>query len=305
MTKILNSKPIIALIVSFVFLPATTFAAVLYLEPSAGEYHQGDAFMVDIRVDTTEECINAVEAYLSFSPQALEAVDFSQGSSMLAVWLTSPKINQEEGTISFSGGIPGGYCGVLPGDPGKSNLLGRVAFRAKKTNQARVAAVKFSDDSQVLLHDGAGTLADLVLRGAEFTILSGVSKEPISEWQAELEKDDIFPESFKVEINRDPSIFDGQYFITFNTTDKQTGIDYYEVKEGRGEWRRAVSPYLLEDQSLKGIIKVKAVDKAGNERIAEYGAKKPLPYWIVIVVVIIGGIIWWIKRKSRIKNEKF
>ena len=78
--------------------------------------------------------------------------------------------------------------------------------------------------------------------------------------------------------DRNPS---NKYWISFNTTDKQTGIDHYEIMEepltqfGSFQWGRADapwieerSPYVLDDQSLNSIIRVKAIDKAGNEYIA-------------------------------------
>ena len=35
-------------------------------------------------------------------------------------------------------------------------------------------------------------------------------------------------------------------------------------------WEKVVSPYVLKDQSLNSVIRVKAVDRAGNERIVEF-----------------------------------
>lgn len=55
--------------------------------------------------------------------------------------------------------------------------------------------------------------------------------------------------------------------VTNISNDKQTGIDYYEVKEGEGNWVKTESPYLLKDQARQSVIQVKAVDKASNERI--------------------------------------
>ena len=65
---------IILLIVGFALFPAITLAAVLYLEPSSGEYQPGDNFIVDVRIDTEEECINTVEANLIFSQAILKAI---------------------------------------------------------------------------------------------------------------------------------------------------------------------------------------------------------------------------------------
>ncbi len=140
-------------------------------------------------------------------------------------------------------------------------------------------------------------------------------KIPKDEWKKELEKDNIPPEPFEIEIHQNPLIFEGKYFITFSTNDKQTGIDYYEIHEIPPIWtlkttkpERAGSPYLLKDQSLKSIIKVRAVDKAGNERVAEHIPPYKITWkdiipWIILIL-IIAGIIWWLIRKSKIESQK-
>ena len=125
------------------------------------------------------------------------------------------------------------------------------------------------------------------------------------------------PEEFKPEIGQDPSIFEGKYFLSFATTDKTSGIDYYEVKEapkeilrlptgqGKRDWKRAESPYLLEDQYLKSKISVKAVDKAGNERISEIiPPAKPFPFWIIPVIIVGLVIIGWITKKYLFKKHQ-
>ncbi len=302
-------KFLFTLIISFILIPTITEAAVLYLEPTEGEHYQEDTFIVTAKIDTEEECINTVEGNLNFSQDILEVVDFSQGSSILTIWVKKPEILQNSGLISFTGGIPGGYCGRLPGDPGESNLLGKIIFKVKN-QKLGTAKVEFLDSSQVLLNDGFGTPAKLTLQGATFTILSGVSEFPKEEWLQELKKDTVSPEPFEIEINQDPLIFEGKYFIIFSTNDKQTGIDYYEVKEGERDWKIAESPYLLEDQGLTSIIKVKAVDKAGNERIAEIigprylPPEKPFPYWIIIIILVGIGIICWIIKRILMTKSK-
>lgn len=301
-------KFLFTLIISFILIPAIAEAAVLYLEPAEGEYYQEDTFIVTAKINT-EECINTVEGNLNFSQDILEVVDFSQGSSILTIWLKKPEILQNSGLISFTGGIPGGYCGRLPGDPGESNLLGKIIFKVK-TEKPEIAKVKFLDTSQVLLNDGFGTPAKLNTREAVFTILSGISETPKEEWLQELEKDTILPQPFEIEISQDPSIFDGKYFIIFSTNDKETGIDHYQVKEGERDWQIAESPYLLEDQGLTSIIKVKAVDKASNERIAEIigprylPPEKLFPYWIIIIILAGIGIIWWIIKRILMTKSK-
>jgi len=278
-------------------------AAILYLEPSVGSYYRGEIFIVETRIDVENECINTVEANLSFSPDILETIDFSQGNSILTLWVKSPTVEQKSGSISFIGGIPGGYCGKLSGEPGENNLLGKIIFKIKEIDEEKQTGVNFVEGSRVLLNDGFGTPAKVTTKGAIFTILTEKIGLPKDEWQKELEKDNVPPELFEIEIHQEPSIFDGKYFISFSTTDKQTGIDYYEIKEGKGDWKKVSSPYLLEDQSLQGKILVKAVDKAGNERIAEYSPlRKPFPYLMLLATIVALVIIGWIIRKLKIKK---
>jgi len=122
------------------------------------------------------------------------------------------------------------------------------------------------------------------------------------------------PEPFEPQIGQDPKVFEGKYFLSFATVDKMSGIDYYQVLEAdrggyqfgtkkKAEWKIAKSPYLLEDQSLRSVIKVKAIDKAGNERIAEILPPPPKLTWkdiIIPLLILIGiGIIWWLIRKRK------
>ena len=243
----------------------------------------------------------------------MEIKDFSQGNSLLSLWTKEPEFSNETGLVSFSGGIPGGYCGKLAGDPGVSNILGRIVFQVYQTpliNKPINARVEFSENSYVLLHDGLGTKAPLITQGAIINILSGIPEFPKQEWQELLKGDTVAPEPFIIILEQDPVIFEGKYFITFSTTDKQTGIAHYEIQEGEKEWKRTNSPYLLEDQGLNDTIRVKAIDKAGNKYVAEYvptiGKIKPLFYWIITLIILVGtGLIWLKKKKQRKDSTLF
>jgi len=273
------------LILALVFLNLPTFAfgASLYLDPKEGEYFLGDHFGIKIRVDPEGECINTISVDLLFPNDilVLEGIDF--GESIITIWVDKPssgdiqKIN-ENGKISFAGGIPGGYCGRIPGDPGMTNVVAELRFyipsmivgeMSEKTRE-----VKLLESSQVFLNDGRGTLAKISVQGAKIKILP-TSGKGLNEWKEKLLNDTTPPAPFEIQIHKDSSIFDGKYFIVFYTTDKETGVDYYMVKEGEREWKIAKSPYLLENQNLDEEIKVKAVDRAGNETIATYYPQKP------------------------------
>jgi len=112
----------------------------------------------------------------------------------------------------------------------------------------------------------------------------------IKNWKKEIENDKIPPEPFKPEIIE----IDGKYYLVFSTTDKQTGVDHYEISETKNKnkenWQKEENPYLLTDQSLKSFIKVKAVDKARNERIETiYPSQITLKIrmWQIILVSVL------------------
>jgi hypothetical protein len=64
-----------------------------------------------------------------------------------------------------------------------------------------------------------------------------------------------------------------RWMVLFATQDKGSGMDHYEVREvdpllpwwGSG-WHVAESPYLLEDQTLRSAVYVRAYDNDGNVR---------------------------------------
>lgn len=301
-----------------VFVPLGAGAAILYLDPSSGDFQPGDTFIVNVRIDSENECVNTIEVGLNFTSNFLQAIDFSQGESILTLWIKSPEIDQKLGLISFAGGIPGGYCGRIPGDPGASNLLGKIIFKIPETikedNEEISAEMKFLNTSQVLLNDGLGTKTKVNTKGAVYKILIG-GEVNRKEWEEELKKDKTPPEPFKIDIHQMAGVFEGKYFLVFLTTDKQTGIDHYEISEIRQnqqeKWKIGESPYLLEDQSLESMIKVKAVDKAGNERIEEiYPKYMPsqnydnyLIWCIIIILGIIIYVIFWTIKKN-LKSRK-
>jgi len=330
----------------FLVLPMNAMAATLYLDPVSKKVGTYDTFELKVRIGVAggDECINASQVGLSFDPDILEVIDFDFGETIFPLWVLRPgkndieKINQE-GKILFAGGVPGGYCGRIPGDPGDSNILAGIIFTPKKPVLFHKADIKFNkEETKVLLNDGQGTKAEIKIQEATIKIDETLPKQE-DEWEKKIGEDKISPEPFLIEINSAPNVWDGQYFLIFFTTDKQTGIDYYEVLEEdplklineekeknvfvewikkkilkKGEtvfWRETSSPYLLKDQDLESVIMVKAVDKAGNERVVEYeneALKKTREiqkdYTIIIIVtclviLILLLLIFKITRKRK------
>lgn len=273
-------------IVLFAGVPERSQAALLYLDPGEATVARGDTLTLGLRLDTDEgECINTVDAVITYG-EGVRAVDVSRGDSILNLWVEDPKINEAERTITFAGGIIGGYCGRAAGDPSLTNVIADIVFQSPGFSvgggENPTSAVEISETSSVLLNDGTGSEAELRREGALITLLSTPGNERNDTWRSRVNEDLVPPSDFAVTLSHDEEgiYFSGNYFITWNTQDKQSGIDHYEVMEepledfyafrwGRADapWVTVESPYVLQDQTLNSTIRVKAIDKAGNETI--------------------------------------
>ncbi len=270
-------------ILFLLFSVQTVSAATLYMDPNTASLNRGDATKISIRLDTDEaagECINAVDAVVSYS-ESIIPVDITVGKSIFPIWVEAPVINKENRTISFAGGIPNGYCGRVQGDPNLTNTLVEIFFRAPGMQvgggEARSAAtVQFTDATTAYLNDGKGTQANLQKFGANFTLADTVGAEILDPWSTDVQSDELPPEDFSASIES----INNQWYVVFNTTDKQTGISHYEVIEesykqsklfnfgaANAPWVKTKSPHLLKDQSRNSVVRVRAIDKAGNEYI--------------------------------------
>lgn len=278
-----------ALLAALLLGPVFASAATIYLDPATGKYPPGVTFEVDVRIDNEGQCVNAVSVDLAYPKGALEAVDASEGNSILSLWIKDPTIYENYGLVSFIGGLPGGYCGRVAGDATLSNKLATVYFRfptstITSSSLPQTVTLTLESSTKAVLSDGLGTLAPLSLSGATYTELLKGQYAPESAWENLIQSDTTSPEPFQVGLYRDPSLFDGKLFAAFSTVDKQTGIDHYEVAEvpagsmglpeNRWNWVRAVSPYLIKNQNLNGMIEVRAIDKAGNEQLEGYSTQK-------------------------------
>lgn len=270
--------------------PLSASAASIYLDPSSGTYGPGDTFVVNVRLNPDGECVNAAEMTLKYPPESMRAADFSKGSSIFTLWVQEPKINTKAGTVTFSGGVPGGYCGRIQGDPSLTNIIGKVIFSV--TNASAKRADIIVSEPAVYLNDGLGT------RVVPETINSLIKLVPqatlsANPWLTEVGADTLPPDPFDVQVESTRNVFSGKYYAVFSTVDKQSGIDHYEVVEN-GVWQPAKSPHVLADQSLKGGIEVRAIDKAGNIRLGNYAEGSVPPrvtgiedYMSLIVLVIL------------------
>jgi hypothetical protein len=258
---------IAVLALTLFMLPMSVSAASLYLDPDRGTYGPGDTFIVSIRLNTDGDCINAANVALTYPAKTMRAVDFSKGGSIFTLWAVEPKFDTERGTVTFAAGVPGGYCGRIAGDPSLTNIIGKVVFTVTDAS-AQEAQIRVAANSAVYLNDGQGTK---VIPETGNTILT-LSSQPTQEqnpWLAAVGADTTLPDAFDVQIESTRGVFGGKYYAVFSTVDKQSGIDHYEMVIN-GTWQEVSSPHVVDDQTLRTGVQVRAIDKAGNIRLGTY-----------------------------------
>lgn len=328
--RMLYITSLFLLFVSIGAVPQVASAVQIFLDTTEEAYNLRDTFYIPVRIDAQEACINAVNVEVAYNPEEISILDVSIGDSILTLWTQFPVIYKDQGKelgrVVFEGGIPGGYCGRVLGDPGQTNILAKLVVTGVRSNELseenRISQIVLGPETKAHLHDGLGTEAPITLAGINL-VLTYSSSSPNNIWLSDVRQDVIAPELFEITLVEAPSVGSSKHYIVFNTTDKQSGIDHYEVLETDPDrfgllswipresyWLIASSPYELRDQNLHSKILVKAVDKNGNERIVTY--TPPMSPFVELaqsyVLLLIGGVlllamfVWFIYRIIRKKR---
>lgn len=275
-------------------------AASLRFETPQPAYQPGTDVVVSVLLNTEEESANAVEAVLRVEGGVI--ADVSEGNSVISLWMQPPRIHGNE-RVEFAGIFPGGRTG-------SALVLLSITVRPNGEEAITVHAEQVT----VLKNDEKGT--DLPSATTPLTI---VFSEDAAVAQLPTTKKDVDPpDLFTPVIAQDPLLFGGKKTLIFHANDAQSGIHHYEIfetprvitRESDIHWARAESPYVLRDQEQKSVIYVKAIDRAGNERIVrvdplhtplwhEEKEMQDLIVWAIGFVCILGYIIFqrsWNKR---------
>ena len=301
-------KKLIIILILFFGIPSFVGAAELYLDANCSQMRVGDDIEVSLMLDTDEDVINAIEGSVSFS-QNLIVRQIRYGSSLIQLWMQKP--TQEGDSIDYAGIVPGGYDGELsPHWKGKRpGKILSVMFEATKTGDAWIQVDR---DSVVLLHDGAGTEASLVVRDMNIEVTEGgnVIEHKEVDWN-----DNISPEPFMPIVIRKPDNFlTGKYYVVFDAQDKSSGVHHYEVQEGESGRVIAESPYLLKNQRLDQDVTVIAFDNAGNVRMEIIPASFGLSWYdtmttrgillsIVLSIFLVAIVRMYKKRNGVIQRH--
>lgn len=298
------------LVACFMSLVASSASAASFILNASSTVPVNQDFKVDFMIDTEGQNLNAFEGVIYFPNPLLEIKQINDGDSVVNFWVERPHFASSTDPLTdaiiWSGITPQGFQGMLGPYAGeKPGKLFSITFSPHGIGSGQIT----TSNLRALIEDGQGSPANVSAVPLSFAVNEASGKT------VPAYRDLNPPESFRSEIARDPTIFDGRYFLVFLTQDKETGIERYEVMESRdktgatGEWIRAESPYLLKDQGLSSFTFVKAVDKAGNERVeiigpgnAGPGRYRNMTPWIIIITLI--AFIALIGYSKKWKKEK-
>lgn len=291
--------PFFSLLVAglFFFLPHPVHAAVTYVTSDVDTVYVGDTIAMEIRMNTEGQPINVVEGDLQLDShgELMEIKEISVSGSNITLWSRKPSLSEDRKTISFAGGIPGGFT-----QP--DGLLFKVFFQAKSPGKISF----IPRDVKSYINDGKGTLSAASSKSFSIPVVaSSPDHQQKDEWVRVVSSDIMPPEFLAATPGQDEETMGDKMFLMIQGTDYQSGIDHYEVKEGNSEFIRTGNIYVLQDQTLSVPITIKAVDKAGNERTLIIQPTFAKRYGRLILLISAGvvllGIVSFIFFKKRKK----
>jgi hypothetical protein len=227
-----------------------------------------------VKLDTEGKTINVVDASIAFIGMTKDVTNIHTGGSIFNLWPTRPSLSGN--TISFTGGAPSGVSGT--------NLL--LFSVVAIPHNIKNSYIDFKSVT-AYINDTTASSLSLVEKPASLSSL------PVSAQTSD--KTDTETAPFTVELGRDPSSFDGKYFISF-VAQNSTGINHYEIQEGNNPPVRSGSPYVLQDQSRKNKVTVVAIDNTGKPMLAVLPASATFPWATVITsLILLLGVILGIR----------
>jgi len=276
--------------------PRAQAATLSVITDSTGSVALGQPIKVSVALDTQGKNANAVQGEILFSSGAFDLSAIDDGNSIINFWIDPPQ-ETAPGQVDFSGIIPGGFTGET------DSLLSLLLT----PTQAGTVDIRIAS-ATVLANDGQGSSIPVTTADRTIVVSSSHYSGPPA-----VVSSTVSPDPFTPVVSRDPNLFNGHYFVAFQTADKGTGIDHYEVAEvpagtapSSTAWQTATSPYLLKDQTLSSDIYVRAVDHAGNATVAKVPAAHPPRNWkvialVVAVILLLLIVVWmlaWRKKKG-------
>jgi hypothetical protein len=240
--------------------PTTSHAGTFSLTTDTDVILIGERTRVTVSISEYTNPITAIEGSVVFSKNvALVGID--DGNSIINFWVEKPDITTSSVAADFAGIIPGGYVGI----EGKVLTL---LFEGQEVGDTKISLSNMNTVS----NDSAETIAQTI----DHSVMISVVGEGQHAKETTSEVDTEIPETFIPQIGRDPSVFEGKWFVAFSTQDKKSGIDEYAVLETvlptwrfapQSRWIPSESPYVLHNQGRRHYVHIRATDRSGNIRI--------------------------------------
>jgi hypothetical protein len=248
-----------------------------------------DGARVIILVSATTTPINALEGTLTL-PSGARADKLYIGESVIQTWVEAPRI--EEGKIRFAGVIPGGFTGsAVPGSglTGPAELFSFEIVGPITPFLLSGGASYLNNGQGTRVMDGGGTLP-------EFFVSGSMAQE----------EDRTPPEFLDVASLQTETLAEGRPILAIDSFDAGSGIDRFEVQEGKGAWSHSGGVYEVQDSWGFSSLSVRAYDRAGNfieKKIA--GRNAPYLYLgyallaLFVLSIVSGALVYWRKRRAR------
>lgn len=274
-----NSKYFIYVLSLTIFLlPQFVFSAQLYLTASTDTLSVGDTIIVHAYLDTEGSKLNVVDGTIKVSSFVDEtSLTLSTENSILTLWPQKPEFQSNKSQISFVGGAPEDF------QSSKAKLFD-IVVSPKIVKDIVINPVII----QGYLGDGKGTLVSIKTKDVSFHVVPKIEgQRQINEWTEALQQDALPPKAFYITAGSDASLYDGQQFIVFQTSDVGSGIDHYEVVEGKLPSVISGEQYVLKNQGVSERVTVTAFDKAGNSTQSHIDIKQSQPVKVSYLIGIL------------------
>lgn len=252
-----------------------------------GDIHSKDTVAIDIILDTEGKTLNALEGTISLSGAGFIVKDISVAGSSLTIWPRKPSLSDDGSLVTFTGGTP---VGVNDSHVPLFTLFVQTASPGNLT-VTHASVVGY-------LNDGLGTKVTFKQHSNTVPVLAEAD-EPFDAQAAIILSDNQPPEPFTIEILQDPTVYAGMKYASFETTDKRSGVGYYEIVEGSNAPVRVGTTYVLQNQSKIESLTVRAFDKAGNIRTETYSGTGGFPWLVLAIIIPVLALAVIFRRKIR------
>lgn len=302
MKKVSNKKIYSLLLFGAFLVPNSVFASTVFIDTAHTEFFVGDTVLFSIRLDTEGKTVNTVEGgvLLDHAVDGVSLVDINTSGSQLTLWPSKPLPSERNTRVSFAGGSPGGFVST-------DAIVFNVVLKLQEAGQVALSPANIG----VYLNDGSGTKDTVQVRNLTIDIVPRKpDAEAVDDWARIVLNDKTPPEPFEIYAGQEDSVFDGKKFLSFSTTDGQSGISHYEVIEGDLPPVRSNDTYVLQEQSTPAKkITVIAYDSAGNARESVHipaPVPSTVPYLRVLMVIgailVIVLLVFLFKKTRKVKK---